>query len=125
RAIPSYAVAGSQEACVAAGVHMQQLARTGPLVAVCRLLRRPRRPRQSRSLEHLPDGRVGKAGGASDQPRPPAGGAPAAANALLQFGCKPSGRVGRATRAIAKRLRSAPAVTANDATSDAPSPATR
>src|SRR5262249_41279689 len=61
-------------------------------------------------LEHLPDGRVGKVGGASDQPRPPAGGAPAAANALLQFGCKPSRRVGRATRAIAKRLRSAPAV---------------
>src|SRR6266487_4977428 len=62
RAITGDAVSGAQEARVAGDVHVQQVAGTGPLVAVGWLLGSSRRPRDPSPLEHLPDGRVCEAG---------------------------------------------------------------
>jgi len=79
-------VAGPLETCVLAGVHVQQVAGAGPLVAVGRLPHRPRRPREPRPAEHLPDGRVAEAGRAGDKARPPAGLAAAVTDRGLELG---------------------------------------
>jgi hypothetical protein len=85
RAIAGYPVAGPQESRVTARVHVQQIAGAGPLVAVGRLFGRARRPRDPGSPEHFPDGRVGEASRSGDQPRSPAGFAPAGADGLLEL----------------------------------------
>src|SRR6478672_5320739 len=93
-------MAWALETPVARGVHVQQVARARPLVAVGRLLRRPRRARDAVTAEHLPDRRVGLAGSAGDQPRPPTSVAPALADALLELGLDQPRHPPRATRAI-------------------------
>src|SRR5438132_6050406 len=85
RAVAGDGVAGALEARIARRVHVQQVARAGPLVAVGGLLRSSRRTRDAVAAEHLPDRRVGLAGGAGDEPRSPAGMAAALADSLLEL----------------------------------------
>src|SRR6266511_248006 len=78
-------MAGPQEAGVAAGVHVQEITRARPLIAVGRLPGRPRRPRDPGPAEHLPDGRVREASRAGDQARSPTRLAAAGADRLLEL----------------------------------------
>ena len=93
---------GTLEACVLAGVHVQQIAGTGPLVAVGRLPHCSRRPRDPRPPEHLPDGRVAEAGRTDDQARPPSGLAPAGTDRLSELGRQLPRRLMRTAGAIAQ-----------------------
>src|SRR2546423_5835515 len=93
-------MAGPLEARVLAGVHVQQITGTGPLVPVGRLPRRPRRTRDSSPLEHFPDRLMTEAGRASDQPRPPAGLAAAVADRGLELGRELSRRTTPPARTI-------------------------
>jgi hypothetical protein len=93
-------MSGPHEAGVAGDVHVQQVAGTGPLVAVGRLLGRSRRPRDPRPAQHLPHGRVREAGGAGDQPGSPPSAAAAGADRLLELRRQLARRAVRATRAI-------------------------
>src|SRR5919201_4898299 len=97
-------MAGPQEACVAARVHVQEIARTGPLVAVRGLLDQPRPPRDPGSPQHLPDGRVREPGRAGDEARTPAGLSATVADPLLQLGGQQARRAVRTARAINERL---------------------
>src|SRR6266542_1744272 len=87
-------VTGSQEARVAADIHVQQIAGARPFIAVGRLLDRSRPPRDPGPLEHLPDRRMRTAGLA-----------PTGADPLLQLGSEKPRRALRTTRAINQRLR--------------------
>src|SRR6266536_2403822 len=107
-AIAGDAVAWPQEARVAAGVHVQQVAGAGPLVAVGWLLDRPRRSRDLGPLEHLPDGQVREAGRAGDQARPPTRLASAGADRLGELGGELPRRAMRPARAV-KQARQAAA----------------
>ena len=69
-AVAGDGVAWACEARVALGVHVQQIARAGPLVPVGGLARRLRSPRAARSLQHFPDRLVRHAGHARDQRGP-------------------------------------------------------
>ena len=102
-------------------VHVQQIAGAGPLER-CRSLGGRARRGGAVTAEDLPDGRVGEAGRARNQARPPARLAAAIADPLLQLSCSSLGaaRTTRATRPEGCRPPSA-----SDATNDAPSPATR
>jgi hypothetical protein len=62
---------------------VQQIPRTRPLVSARLRARRPQRPRDAGSLQRPPDGRVGMAGLAGDQPWPPAATSPGRADLLL------------------------------------------
>src|SRR4029450_11990466 len=73
RAIAGHPVPGALKARVARRVHVQEIPGAGPLVADHLLAGGPRRPREPVSGEGAVDGRVGMAGLAGDQPRPPAG----------------------------------------------------
>jgi len=84
--IASHSMTGSLEAHVLADVHVQEVARAGPLVAVGWLSLGSWRPREPRSAEHLPHGRVSKAGRSGNQPGSPAGLSPAGADPLLEHG---------------------------------------
>src|SRR5215218_6293497 len=93
---------GTLKAGVARDVHVQQVARARPLVAVDGLPWRALGPREARQLEHLPDRRVSEAGDGSDQPWPPARLPAAGADPLLQLGGELARTVVRATRTIAE-----------------------
>src|ERR1051326_2729817 len=99
---------GPQEARVAAGVHVQQIARTGPLVPVRRLLADTRRTRDPLPLEHFPNGRVREARGAGDQPRSPTRLASTGTDRLLELGRQLSRRAMRTTRPIEQTRQAAP-----------------
>src|SRR5271167_4400827 len=74
---------GTLKARVSSGVHVQQIARTGPLVAAGSITRRSRAPRETMAVQHLPDRRVWMTGRASDQSWPPAGALPCFADPVL------------------------------------------
>src|SRR5438045_2030020 len=103
-------MAGPQETRVAAGVHVQQVARARPLVAVGRLLLRSRSAREAGPLEHLPHRRVGEARRAGDQARTPAGLAPAVTDPLLELARQQPRRAMWSARAVEERTRLAAAV---------------
>src|SRR2546430_13970657 len=84
---------------MAADVHVQEVAGTGPLVTPGRLPLRPRWPRESVPTKHLPDGRVSKAGRGRDQAGPPAGAEAGGADPRLQRGSELARRAARAARA--------------------------
>src|SRR6266508_4730279 len=86
RAVAGNSVPGPQETRVAADIHVLQITRARPLVAVGRLPNRPRSTRDAGPVEHLPDGRVRKTRRPGHKPRPPAGLPTAVANPLLQIG---------------------------------------
>src|SRR5947209_14985177 len=88
------------KAPIAGHVHVQQVARARPLVAVGGLLRRPRRARDAVAAQHLPDRRVRLPGGASDESRPPAGMAPALTDALLELAVEQPRHPPGTTRAV-------------------------
>src|SRR5882757_10004658 len=96
-------MAGPQEARVAAGVHVEQIAGAGPLIAVGWLSAPWLAARDPRPLEHLPDGRVREPGRSSDQPRTPTGLAAASTDPLLQLGREQPRRAARPARAIKQR----------------------
>src|SRR5437660_8593309 len=100
RAIASDSVAGPLEARIARRVHVQQVARTRPLVAVGGLARLLRRPRDAVAVEHLPDRRMRAAGGPGDQARSPAGAQPALTDALLRDRIEQARARARAARAV-------------------------
>ena len=102
RAVARDGVPGPREARRAGDVHVQEVARAGPLVAVGGLLQRPRRPRDPRPAQHLPDGRVGEAGRGRNEPRSPACRLAAGADALLELGSELARAAARPTRAIDK-----------------------
>src|SRR5256886_17015440 len=87
---------------MAADVHVQEVAGTGPRVTRGGLPLRRRWPRESVPTKHLPDGRVSKAGRGRDQAGPPAGAAAAGADPLLQRGSELARRAARAARAVAQ-----------------------
>src|ERR1041384_2690107 len=101
-------MAGPQEARVAAGVHVQQIARTGPLVPVRRLLADTRRTRDPLPLEHFPNGRVREDRGAGVHLPPPPGPASTASARLLEVGRHRSGRGMRTTRPMEQARQAAP-----------------
>jgi hypothetical protein len=100
RTVAGDPVAGPLEAGVLACVHVQQVAGARPLVAAGRLPLDSRRPRKPRPSEHLPDGGMGEAGRAGDQPRPPAGLAAAGTDPLGELGRQLLGRTAWPARTI-------------------------
>src|SRR6266540_4919506 len=100
RAVAGEAVAGPLEADVLARVHVQQVSRTRPLVAVGWLTGCSRWPREPGPREHLPHGRVAKAGRAGDQPRPPTCLAATGADRLGELGGELARRAVRTAGAI-------------------------
>src|SRR5262249_53822551 len=97
-------MARPQEACIAARVHVQQVAGAGALVAVGRLFYRRRGGREPRTLEPLPPRRVRDPGRARHQPRTPAGLAATVADPLLQPRSQQTRRAVRTARAIPESL---------------------
>ena len=110
RAIAGDAVAGPQEARIARDVHVQQIAGTGPLVAVGRLLGYSRAPREPVAAEHLPDRRVREPGRSGDQAWTPAGLSTAVADPFLQLGGEKTRRSVWTAGAIQQRIRQAAAI---------------
>ena len=100
RAIAGNPMAGTPEAGVLARVHVQEIARAGPLVPVGRLSLGTGRPRDPRPLQHLPDGRVAEAGCAGDQSRPPARPQATGADRLGELGSELARRAVGTARAI-------------------------
>src|SRR5438128_3347513 len=82
-AVAGDGVPGSGEADEAFAVDVEQVSRTGPLVAARLLARLPGRTRDTSPSERSPDGRVRVASLAGDQARPPTGTAPGSADPLL------------------------------------------
>src|SRR5581483_4610512 len=101
-------VAGAIEARVALRVHVQQIPRARPLVAVWRLAGRLGQPRASVPLQGAVNGRVRVADRAGDQPRPPAGVRADLADPLLLRSGQLVGAAVGAARAVVQATERAP-----------------
>jgi hypothetical protein len=94
-AVAGDGVAGPSKAWVALDVHVQQVARTGPLVADERLARGSWSARAAVALEDGMDGGVRDAGLAGDQSRTPAGALTSSAHPRLDVGRRATWRAMR------------------------------
>jgi hypothetical protein len=101
-AIAGGAVPRAPEARVAADIHVQQIARAWPLVAIRLASLSRRTARKSVTLEHLPDGLMRLTGRSGDQPRPPTGGLPDRADPRREILRHPPRLVMRAAGAISQ-----------------------
>ena len=102
RAITGRAMARTAKARVGADVHVQQIARPRPLIAVRCAPVRSRAAREPVAAQHLPDRLMRLPGGAGDQARPPTGGLADRADPRRKLIGDPPGLAMRAARAILK-----------------------
>ena len=122
RAVLGDGVPGPAEARVARDVHVQQVAGTGPLVAVGGFARRPRGARERVAAQHLPYRLMRYADGAGHQPRSPAGQLAGVADPLLELGGKPTRALPRSARTVTQAHQRAALLAATLRASAAPRP---
>src|SRR6266508_1548897 len=115
-------VTGGEEARIASDVHVQQVARAGPLVAAGRFAPSARAGSQAVAAQHLRDRRVRVREFERQQPRPPAGAAPSGADPPLLADREQPWHPARAARPVIEADACAPLLGARLA--PAPRPAT-